>query len=140
MRITVQCDLRIVSFVNRYDFDLKTGHSETGLKACTYATDIRTTEDGEEHIWVETPEEGSGWLLVEFRPVSEGVYHFYQSDCACQTVKQSSRTRLRLHPTFLTSLSPILPQRNPSLSYPPRTHQLRSYNGQSSSSIPPILC
>ncbi|KAI0738170.1 hypothetical protein C8Q80DRAFT_1207277, partial [Daedaleopsis nitida] len=55
----------------RYDFDLRTGHSETGLKACTYATDIRTSDDGEEHIWVETPEAGTGWRLVEFRPVSE---------------------------------------------------------------------
>ncbi len=57
---------------SRYDFDLTTGHSETGMKACTYATDIRT-EDGAEHIWVETPEGGSGWRLVEFRPVSEGA-------------------------------------------------------------------
>ncbi|TFK86957.1 DUF455-domain-containing protein [Polyporus arcularius HHB13444] len=68
-----ECDTGIVAVCpwHRYDFDLKTGHSETGLKACTYATDIRNTEDGEEHIWVETPEGGSGWRLVEFRPVSE---------------------------------------------------------------------
>ena len=56
----------------RYDFDLKTGHSETGMKACTYATDIRM-EDGTEHIWVETPEGGNGWRLVKLRPVSEGT-------------------------------------------------------------------
>lgn len=59
---------------SRYDFDLKTGHSETGLKACTYATDIRKSEEGEEYIWIETPEEGTGWRLVEFRPVSEGAW------------------------------------------------------------------
>ncbi|KAI1782602.1 DUF455-domain-containing protein [Ganoderma leucocontextum] len=67
-----ECDTGVVAVCpwHRYDFDLKTGHSETGMKACTYATDIRT-EGGTEHIWIETPGGGSGWRLVEFRPVSE---------------------------------------------------------------------
>ena len=62
-------------FVNfRYDFDLRTGKSETGLKACTYAVEIRTDPaDGVDIVWVETPE-GSNWRLVELQPVSEGKY------------------------------------------------------------------
>ncbi|KAH9850977.1 DUF455-domain-containing protein [Lenzites betulinus] len=68
-----ECDTGVVAVCpwHRYDFDLKTGHSETGLKACTYHTDIRIDDDGVEHIWVETPEGGRNWRLVEFRPVSE---------------------------------------------------------------------
>lgn len=63
---------RHLILLSRYDFDLKTGHSETGLKACTYATDVRKSDEGAEYIYVETPEGGSNWRLVEFRPVSEG--------------------------------------------------------------------
>jgi hypothetical protein len=58
----------------RYDFDLRTGKSETGLRACTYAVDIRTDPtDGADVVWVETPEGGSSWRLVELQPVSEGT-------------------------------------------------------------------
>ncbi|KAM5545839.1 hypothetical protein V8D89_000877 [Ganoderma adspersum] len=83
-----ECDTGVVAVCpwHRYDFDLKTGHSETGMKACTYATDIRT-EDGAEHIWVETPEGGSGWRLVEFRPVSEGAHI---STCPVENVRSTS--------------------------------------------------
>ncbi|GJJ14422.1 hypothetical protein Clacol_008686 [Clathrus columnatus] len=42
-------------------------HSETGLKACTYNVDVRDDDS----VWVETPEDGTGWELVELRPVSE---------------------------------------------------------------------
>ncbi|THH32753.1 hypothetical protein EUX98_g1454 [Antrodiella citrinella] len=56
---------------HRYDFDLRTGHSETGLKACTYAVEIREDEEDLETVWVETPEGESDWRLVELRPVSE---------------------------------------------------------------------
>ncbi|KAI0339942.1 DUF455-domain-containing protein [Trametopsis cervina] len=55
---------------HRYDFDLETGHSDTGLKACTYALDIRPGEDGD-IVFVEAPEGGTNWQLVELRPVSE---------------------------------------------------------------------
>ncbi|KAL7278232.1 hypothetical protein ACG7TL_008207 [Trametes sanguinea] len=67
-----ECDTGVVAVCpwHRYDFDLKTGHSETGLRACTYATDIRE-EDGAEYIYVEAPSGGRNWRLVEFRPVSE---------------------------------------------------------------------
>ncbi|KAF8063304.1 hypothetical protein FPV67DRAFT_1563433 [Lyophyllum atratum] len=57
---------------HRYDFDLRTGKSETGLKACTYAVEVKADPlDGIDKVYVETPEDGSGWRLVELRPVSE---------------------------------------------------------------------
>ncbi|THH14662.1 hypothetical protein EW146_g5696 [Bondarzewia mesenterica] len=60
---------------HRYDFDLRTGHSETGLKACTYAVEVRTDPDDDvDKVWVEVPAEGQNWRLVELRPVSEGAH------------------------------------------------------------------
>ncbi|KAG6898842.1 hypothetical protein C0993_003644, partial [Termitomyces sp. T159_Od127] len=57
---------------HRYDFDLRTGKSETGLRACTYAVEVRRDPaDGGEMVWVEPPEGGEGWRVVELRPVSE---------------------------------------------------------------------
>jgi nitrite reductase/ring-hydroxylating ferredoxin subunit len=57
---------------HRYDFDLKTGKSDTGLKACTYKVEVRKDEaDGVDKIWLETPDYGTQWRLVELRPVSE---------------------------------------------------------------------
>ena len=56
----------------RYDFDLRTGKSETGLKACTYSVDVRTDNKGVATVWIEAPEKGTGWRLVEIQPVSEG--------------------------------------------------------------------
>lgn len=59
---------------NRYDFDLKTGKSETGLKACTYDVEVRIDPaDGVEKVFMQTPKEGRNWRLVELRPVSEGA-------------------------------------------------------------------
>lgn len=59
---------------HRYDFDLRTGHSETGLKACTYRVEIRADEvKGEEVVWIESPSGVGGWEVVELRPVSEGL-------------------------------------------------------------------
>ncbi|KAL4062655.1 hypothetical protein V8B97DRAFT_1874662 [Scleroderma yunnanense] len=56
---------------HRYDFDLRTGESETGLRACTYAVKVEPHEPGGLHIvWVEAPD-NSQWQLVELRPVSE---------------------------------------------------------------------
>ena len=67
--------------VVRYDFDLRTGKSEMGLKACTYAVKLvpglnasETNANGPgDIVCIETPEGGSGWRLVELRPVSEGA-------------------------------------------------------------------
>ncbi|RXW19135.1 hypothetical protein EST38_g6715 [Candolleomyces aberdarensis] len=56
---------------HRYDFDLRTGKSETGLRACTYAVEVRRDKDGVDKVYMEAPEEGSGWRIVELRPVSE---------------------------------------------------------------------
>ncbi|KAF7329156.1 DUF455-domain-containing protein [Mycena kentingensis (nom. inval.)] len=55
---------------HRYDFDLRTGKSETGLSTCTYAVEVKT-EDNVEKVYVETPLDGTNWRLVELRPVSE---------------------------------------------------------------------
>ncbi|KAF9077822.1 hypothetical protein BDP27DRAFT_1311720 [Rhodocollybia butyracea] len=57
---------------HRYDFDLKTGKSETGLKTCTYAVQIKLDPiTSEEQIWMEAPLGGTSWRVVELRPVSE---------------------------------------------------------------------
>ncbi|TDL24347.1 DUF455-domain-containing protein [Rickenella mellea] len=67
-----ECDDGVVAVCpwHRYDFDLRTGKSDTGLKACTYGVDVRLEADGKS-VWIETPDEGTGWQLVELRPVSE---------------------------------------------------------------------
>ena len=60
---------------DRYDFDLRTGESETGLKACAYAVRLApdvSNGDGVDYIWVEKPSGDSIWRVVELRPVSEG--------------------------------------------------------------------
>ena len=64
----------------RYDFDLRTGKSETGLRACTYAVEVRLdAKDGLEKVFMETPEGGSSWRVVELRPVSEGESSVFSS-------------------------------------------------------------
>ncbi|KAG9120742.1 hypothetical protein FRC07_003640 [Ceratobasidium sp. 392] len=50
---------------HRYDFDLRTGESSTGLKACAYPVEIRSS-----NVWIGSPGEGT-WEVVEKRPVSE---------------------------------------------------------------------
>lgn len=65
--------IRLIPLFARYDFDLRTGKSETGLRACTYAVEVRKDEDGVDKVYMEVPEEGSGWRIVERRPVSEGA-------------------------------------------------------------------
>ncbi|KAG5643988.1 hypothetical protein DXG03_009278 [Asterophora parasitica] len=41
---------------HRYDFDLRTGKSETGLRACTYAVEVKIDPvDGVDKVYVETP-------------------------------------------------------------------------------------
>ncbi|KAF8802475.1 DUF455-domain-containing protein [Phlegmacium glaucopus] len=69
-----ECETSVVAVCpwHRYDFDLKTGKSETGLRACTYSVEIKKDpEDGLEKVFMEAPEGGSNWRLVELRPVSE---------------------------------------------------------------------
>ncbi|GAA5848578.1 hypothetical protein JCM8547_004559 [Rhodosporidiobolus lusitaniae] len=53
---------------HQYDFDLRTGHSSTGSKACTFRVEVR--EDGT--VWMEPPEGGKEeWTVVGIRTVSE---------------------------------------------------------------------
>ncbi|KAL5501227.1 hypothetical protein ACEPAH_9614 [Sanghuangporus vaninii] len=69
-----ECDAGVVAVCpwHRYDFDMRTGQSDTGLKACVYRVDVRRKDSkGEDVVWIEAPEEGRSWRLVEFRPVSE---------------------------------------------------------------------
>ncbi|KII84888.1 hypothetical protein PLICRDRAFT_45721 [Plicaturopsis crispa FD-325 SS-3] len=69
-----ECETSVVAVCpwHRYDFDLRTGKSETGLKACTYQVEVRRdTEDDVYKVWMEAPEGGTQWRLVELRPVSE---------------------------------------------------------------------
>ncbi|KAH7923957.1 DUF455-domain-containing protein [Leucogyrophana mollusca] len=69
-----ECETGVVAVCpwHRYDFDLRTGKSETGLKACTYNIEVRTDpSDGVDNVWVEAPEGGKSWRVVELRPVSE---------------------------------------------------------------------
>lgn len=59
---------------NRYDFDMRTGQSDTGLRACVYKVEVRRSSlEDVDTVWVETPDEKNSWRLVEFRPVSEGA-------------------------------------------------------------------
>ncbi|KIJ62399.1 hypothetical protein HYDPIDRAFT_51764, partial [Hydnomerulius pinastri MD-312] len=69
-----ECDDSIVAVCpwHRYDFDLRTGESETGLRACTYNVKVAVDNvDAVEKVWVESPANGTQWRLVELRPVSE---------------------------------------------------------------------
>jgi hypothetical protein len=63
-----------------YDFDLRSGNSETGLRACTYQLDFRDGLGQEKTAWVEVPSHGTEWRLVELRPVSEGTFRRLPSD------------------------------------------------------------
>ncbi|KAF8907041.1 hypothetical protein CPB84DRAFT_1675095, partial [Gymnopilus junonius] len=74
-----ECDTGAVAVCpwHRYDFDLKTGKSETGLKACTYDVEVKIDPaDGVETVFMQTPEGGTNWRLVELRPVSEVFAEF----------------------------------------------------------------
>ncbi|KAJ1304168.1 hypothetical protein OPQ81_008568 [Rhizoctonia solani] len=66
---------------HRYDFDLRTGESSTGLKACAYPVELRDRD-----VWIGTPGEGE-WEVVEKRPVSED---FAESNSCEKTKSQSS--------------------------------------------------
>ena len=67
-------NITAVGTSSRYDFDLRTGTSETGLRACIYAVEVRhDPADGIDKVYIETPTDGHGWRLVELRPVSEGL-------------------------------------------------------------------
>lgn len=64
---------------HRYDFDLRTGKSDTGLKACTFSVKVEPSSEGST-VWVEAPGAGE-WDVVELRPVSEGMRDLYILAC-----------------------------------------------------------
>lgn len=54
---------------------MRTGQSDTGLRACVYKVEVRKSPPEDVYtVWVETPDEKKSWRLVEFRPVSEGEF------------------------------------------------------------------
>ncbi|KAK0468392.1 uncharacterized protein EV420DRAFT_1616996 [Desarmillaria tabescens] len=62
----------VSKILHRYDFNLETGKSETGLHTCTYDVKVDVNPlDGLDTVYVETPKVGTNWRLVELRPVSE---------------------------------------------------------------------
>ena len=120
VRGTGVCKLRVLQsilerplscFVFRYDFDLRTGHSETGLRACTYAVDVRAGESdaSSDDVWVEMPDGGTSWRLVELRPVSEGCTRSSFAEPYADLLVQNSRIHLRHLLTCLICLCHRLP-------------------------------
>ena len=106
---------------DRYDFDLATGKSETGLQACVYEVRVRQPEtDGEAEVWIEAPQGGTGWQLVNIRPVSEGgsVSRGLLRKANTPPPPQSSPTPLRarlarsLRRTSILHMNPSTPQQH----------------------------
>ncbi|PPQ68909.1 hypothetical protein CVT26_001846 [Gymnopilus dilepis] len=94
----------------RYDFNLKTGKSETGLRACTYDVQVKSDPtDGLETVFMQAPEGGTDWRLVELRPVSE--------EFADPPPSVASHKTISVIPSVSTTeLEPLVP-----LVDPPRT-------------------
>ena len=61
-----------------YDFNLRTGESSTGYRACTWRVHV-DVED--ETVMLDGPEESGDWEVVDCQPVSEGAYE--QADLLC---------------------------------------------------------
>ncbi|TFK71034.1 DUF455-domain-containing protein [Pluteus cervinus] len=93
---------------HRYDFDLKTGKSETGLRACTYDVQLRSEEGHDQVVYVETPSNGTEWRLVELRPVSEEF-----ADPPPEASTFQSRLPLPHVPQATPVDEPMVPETNP---------------------------
>lgn len=88
---------------HRYDFDLRTGKSETGLGACTYSVEVKVDFiDGIDKVYMETPSVGSEWRLVELRPVSEEF-----------TDPQPAPTTLVSSSVISQDVEPVVPTNHP---------------------------
>ncbi|XP_006456580.1 hypothetical protein AGABI2DRAFT_188477 [Agaricus bisporus var. bisporus H97] len=100
---------------HRYDFDLRTGKSETGLKACTFAVYVNVDDRGVEMVSLETPNEGSGWRLVELRPVSEGISCVMLLEFADppRLSSPSIKKDTQIECTPLVEDEPVVPLENP---------------------------
>jgi len=59
---------------HQYEFNIKTGDSETGMRLCTFEVEVR-----DEAVWIESPGKTGeeGWEVVKFEPISEGKAHFW---------------------------------------------------------------
>ncbi|KIY44648.1 DUF455-domain-containing protein [Fistulina hepatica ATCC 64428] len=66
-----ECDTGLIAVCpwHRYDFDLRTGKSETGIHTCAYRVGVRLYPVPT--VFLDPPRDGTGWRLVELRPVSE---------------------------------------------------------------------
>ncbi|KAG7085550.1 hypothetical protein E1B28_003107 [Marasmius oreades] len=93
---------------HRYDFDLKTGKSETGLRTCTYPVEVRV-EDRVEKVYIEGPSDGSGWRVVELRPVSEE----FADPPSQQTSKDASEQQVNDEATVSRENEPTIPLVDP---------------------------
>ncbi|KAJ7074750.1 hypothetical protein C8F01DRAFT_1101684 [Mycena amicta] len=93
---------------HRYDFDLRTGKSETGLQTCTYAVEVKTDpEDEVEKVYIETPSGGNNWRLVELRPVSEEF---------ADPPPTATQPTSHVNPVTISTseaLEPVIPETNP---------------------------
>ncbi|KAJ4491460.1 hypothetical protein C8J55DRAFT_281031 [Lentinula edodes] len=93
---------------HRYDFDLKTGKSETGLRTCTYAVQIMADpETGEEQVWMEAPQGGRNWRVVELRPVSDEF-----ADPPPESISSLSANGMAT-PHAQEATEPVVPEKNP---------------------------
>lgn len=114
---------------HRYDFDLDTGQSSTGMSMCVYKVEVRACGvDGGREVWVEEPElegterdaagdstNGSGqWEVVELRGVSEEFADpppvAASSQHACATNSAPANPSLPSTTTPLPALPPTLIQ------------------------------
>ncbi|KAH7100325.1 DUF455-domain-containing protein [Auriculariales sp. MPI-PUGE-AT-0066] len=100
---------------HRYDFDLVTGHSQTGMRACTYTCDLRSganvKDNGElKDIWIGSPEPvNGGWQLVEKRPVSEDFTVSSQKSIALPAADNTQSSAIAAEP----QVEPVVPENNP---------------------------
>ncbi|KAE9383343.1 DUF455-domain-containing protein [Gymnopus androsaceus JB14] len=81
--------------------------SETGLRSCTYAVQVKLDpESGEEQILMEAPEGGSNWRVVELRPVSEEF-------ADPSPPKSTSTSDPTAGPYAQEANEPVVPEENP---------------------------
>ncbi|KIK52045.1 hypothetical protein GYMLUDRAFT_50115 [Collybiopsis luxurians FD-317 M1] len=94
---------------HRYDFDLKTGKSETGLRTCTYAVEVKFDPDShQDQIWMEAPEGGKNWRIVELRPVSEEF-----ADQPPSPPNPSTKSDTTVAPYAQETTGPVVPDIDP---------------------------
>ncbi|EJC99452.1 DUF455-domain-containing protein [Fomitiporia mediterranea MF3/22] len=93
---------------HRYDFDMRTGQSDTGLRACVYKVEIKkaSSNDIDDTVWIEAPEGGTNWRLVEFRPVSEDFADPPPQRAVTNSIESST-------PDLITLREPVVPIENP---------------------------